>query len=76
MPAATTTVMPSSIIDWTARSTAEDAEPPRLRLATAGTPFRWSARIQSMAAMRMLSVVDPEQFNTFTGMIEAALATP
>ena len=51
LPAATTMVTPSSIARWTATFTVEFCGPPRLMLATAGSPAAWSEITQSIPAM-------------------------
>jgi hypothetical protein len=73
-PAATTTVTPAVVIRATAESVAEDAEPPRLMLATEG-PLALAAT-QSMPAITPELDPEPEQSNTRTGIRVTCLATP
>ncbi|MEY3483131.1 MAG: hypothetical protein RLZ40_1174 [Actinomycetota bacterium] len=76
LPAATTNVTPSATPRATARSSAADRGPPRLMLATAGTPAWWWEITQSIPAMMSDVLPDPEQFITRTGTTSAAGATP
>ena len=75
-PAATTNVTPSATPRATARSSAADRGPPRLMLATAGTPLWWWVMIQSIPAMMSEVLPDPLQFITRIGTTSAAGATP
>ena len=59
LPAATTTVTPSLMREFTAESTVELAPPPRLMFATAGCPAAWSPATQSSPAMTPDHVPDP-----------------
>src|ERR1043165_3222222 len=76
LPAATATVTPSATTACTAASSAADAGPPRLKLATAGTPAAWSAITQLSPAMTADVEVLPEQSKTLTGTRSTDLATP
>ncbi len=76
LPAATTTLTPSSTNVWTAVSTLRLASPPRLRFATAGTPGRWWVATQSRPARRPESEPSPAQSSTRTATGVTPLATP
>ena len=75
-PAAMAYVTPSLMELVTALSSAVDAPPPRLMLATAGAPATWSAVTQSMPAMTPEVVPLPAQSSTRTATSETPLATP
>ncbi len=74
LPAATAMVTPALMARTTAESSAEESEPPRLMLATAG--FTWLLVTQSTPAMTPALLPDPSQPRTRTGKILARLATP
>jgi hypothetical protein len=76
LPAATTNVTPSATPRATARSSAAERGPPRLMLATAGTPLWWWVMIQSIPAMMSEVLPEPLQFMTRIGTMRAAGATP
>lgn len=76
LPAATTTVMPSRTALATARFIEELRDPPRLKLATAGTPAAWCSIIQFTPLMTLNMLPLPVHDSTRMGMMETALATP
>lgn len=76
LPAATTKVTPSATPRDTAKSSAAERGPPRLMLATAGTPLWWCEIIQSMPAITSEVLPEPLQPSTRTGTIIADGATP
>src|SRR5687767_7336136 len=73
-PAATAKVTPALTALLTALSSAVEAPPPRLMLATAG--LMWLARTQSTPAMTPEFVPEPEQLSTRTARSIELLATP
>ena len=75
-PAATTNTTPSVMPRATAALRAADEDPPRLMLATAGTPVWWSPIIQSIPAIT--PEVDPLPLHdmTRTGTSVTDFATP
>ncbi len=76
LPAASEYVTPSAIEVFTAWSSAEDGEPPRLMFATAGVPAAWLFVTQSIPAMTPEVVPLPLQSSTRTPTRRALLATP
>ena len=76
LPAATTMVMPSATARSTAALSDELNPPPKLMLATAGTPAVWCDTAQSMPATTPLIEPEPVQSRTRTGMSDASFATP
>ena len=75
-PAATAVTIPSETRPCTAVSRAQEAPPPRERLATAGSPEVCWVSTQSMAATIVLVEVLPVQPNTRTGTRVVPSATP
>src|SRR5688500_5875184 len=73
-PAATTMVTPALWRLLMAVSSAEEAPPPRLMLATAGA--MWFCRTQSTPAMTPEVLPEPLQLRTRTPRSSALLATP
>ena len=70
LPAATAKVMPSAIAFCVAVLSAAEYPPPRLMLATAGTPVTWLAVAQSMPEITPAIEPDPVQSSTRTATSE------
>ena len=74
LPAATAKVTPAAIAPFTAVSSAVEAPPPRLMLATAG--LTWLCLTQSTPAMTPEFEPEPVQPRTRTGWTTALSAMP